>query len=56
MKIQIIHVYFVILTKVGVLMKMMLMQVMIYPVSELHCLVIPKRHIKDYFDLTNEEF
>ena len=26
-----------------------------YPVSEFHCLVIPKRHIKDYFDLTNEE-
>ncbi len=26
-----------------------------YPVSEHHCLVIPKRHIKDYFDLTNEE-
>ena len=26
-----------------------------YPVSENHCLVIPKRHIKDYFDLTNEE-
>tara|TARA_B100000963_G_scaffold300904_1_gene273402 strand:- start:1611 stop:1973 length:363 start_codon:yes stop_codon:yes gene_type:complete len=26
-----------------------------YPVSNLHCLIIPKRHIKDYFDLTNEE-
>ena len=26
-----------------------------FPVSEHHCLVIPKRHIKDYFDLTNEE-
>ena len=26
-----------------------------YPVSEHHFLVIPKRHIKDYFDLTNEE-
>ena len=26
-----------------------------YPVAEHHCLVIPKRHIKDYFDLTNEE-
>ena len=26
-----------------------------YPVSELHCLIIPKRHIKDYFDLTDEE-
>ena len=21
----------------------------------MHCLVIPKRHVKDYFDLTNEE-
>ena len=26
-----------------------------YPVSEYHCLVIPKRHIKDYFDLSNDE-
>jgi diadenosine tetraphosphate (Ap4A) HIT family hydrolase len=26
-----------------------------YPVSEGHCLIIPKRHIKDFFDLTNEE-
>ena len=26
-----------------------------YPVSKHHCLVIPKRHIKDYFELTNEE-
>ena len=26
-----------------------------YPVSEDHCLIIPKRHIKDYFDLTNDE-
>ena len=26
-----------------------------YPVSKHHCLVIPKRHIKNYFDLTNEE-
>tara|TARA_B110001452_G_C15010121_1_gene353117 strand:+ start:275 stop:673 length:399 start_codon:yes stop_codon:yes gene_type:complete len=26
-----------------------------YPVSEYHYLVIPKRHINDYFDLTNEE-
>ena len=26
-----------------------------YPVADLHCLVIPKRHVKDYFDLTNEE-
>ena len=26
-----------------------------YPVSKHHCLIIPKRHIKDYFDLENEE-
>ena len=26
-----------------------------YPVSEHHCLVIPKRHIRDYFNLTNQE-
>ena len=26
-----------------------------YPVSEYHCLIIPKRHVQDYFDLTNEE-
>jgi diadenosine tetraphosphate (Ap4A) HIT family hydrolase len=26
-----------------------------YPVTELHCLIIPKRHIKDYFKLTDEE-
>ena len=26
-----------------------------YPVSDHHCLVIPKRHIKDYFDMTNDE-
>ena len=26
-----------------------------YPVSKLHCLIIPKRHIRDYFDLTREE-
>lgn len=26
-----------------------------YPVTDLHCLIIPKRHIKDYFDLTDEE-
>ena len=26
-----------------------------YPVSKLHCLIIPKRHIRDYFDLTEEE-
>ena len=26
-----------------------------YPVSKLHCLIIPKRHIKDFFLLTNEE-
>jgi len=26
-----------------------------YPVSEFHCLIIPKRHIIDYFELTDEE-
>ena len=26
-----------------------------YPVSEHHCLIIPKRHINDYFELTNNE-
>ncbi len=26
-----------------------------YPVSKDHCLIIPKRHIKDYFDLTKDE-
>ena len=26
-----------------------------YPVTEHHCLIIPKRHIRDYFDLSNEE-
>ena len=26
-----------------------------YPVSEYHCLIIPKRHVMDYFELTNEE-
>ena len=26
-----------------------------YPVTEHHCLIIPKRHIKDYFDLSNNE-
>ena len=26
-----------------------------YPVSDYHCLIIPKRHIKDYFDLSNDE-
>ena len=26
-----------------------------YPVSEDHCLIIPKRHIKDYFELSKEE-
>ena len=26
-----------------------------YPVSNLHCLIIPKRHFRDYFDLTNDE-
>ena len=26
-----------------------------YPVSKYHCLVIPKRHIKNFFELTDEE-
>ena len=26
-----------------------------YPVSDFHCLIIPKRHIKDYFDLNKDE-
>ena len=26
-----------------------------YPVSKYHCLIIPKRHISNYFDLTNQE-
>jgi len=26
-----------------------------YPVSEHHSLIIPKRHIKDFFELTDEE-
>ena len=26
-----------------------------YPVSSQHCLIIPKRHVKDYFDLSEEE-
>ena len=26
-----------------------------YPVSKFHCLIIPKRHAKDYFELTNDE-
>ncbi len=26
-----------------------------YPVTENHCLIIPKRHIKDYFNLSNDE-
>ncbi len=26
-----------------------------YPVSKLHCLIIPKRHVMDYFELSNEE-
>ena len=26
-----------------------------YPVSNLHSLIIPKRHLSDYFDLTDEE-
>ena len=26
-----------------------------YPVSEFHCLIIPKRHVIDYFELSDEE-
>ena len=26
-----------------------------YPVSDKHCLIIPKRHIKNYFDLSEKE-
>ena len=26
-----------------------------YPVTKLHCLIIPKRHIKDYFELNKNE-
>ena len=26
-----------------------------YPVSGQHCLIIPKRHVADYFELSNEE-
>ena len=26
-----------------------------YPVTNHHCLIIPRRHVSDYFDLTNEE-
>ena len=26
-----------------------------YPVSEFHILIIPKRHIKNYFELSNDE-
>tara|TARA_B100000287_G_scaffold320013_1_gene303878 strand:- start:40 stop:438 length:399 start_codon:yes stop_codon:yes gene_type:complete len=26
-----------------------------FPVSENHCLIIPKRHIRDYFDLSKDE-
>jgi diadenosine tetraphosphate (Ap4A) HIT family hydrolase len=26
-----------------------------YPISKHHCLIIPKRHLIDYFELTNEE-
>jgi len=26
-----------------------------YPVSEYHCLIIPKKHTRDFFELTNEE-
>ena len=26
-----------------------------YPVSDFHCLIIPKRHVKDYFEMRDEE-
>lgn len=26
-----------------------------YPVTDMHCLIIPKRHVKNYFELTNDE-
>ena len=26
-----------------------------YPVSDFHCLIIPKRHVVDYFELSNDE-
>ena len=26
-----------------------------YPVSEKHCLIVPKRHVKNYFDLSEKE-
>ena len=26
-----------------------------YPVTNFHCLIIPKRHVKDYFDLNENE-
>tara|TARA_E500000178_G_C16969799_1_gene730358 strand:- start:758 stop:1156 length:399 start_codon:yes stop_codon:yes gene_type:complete len=26
-----------------------------YPVSEYHCLIIPKRHVGDYFELSKDE-
>jgi len=26
-----------------------------YPVSEQHCLIIPKRHVADYFELSDDE-
>ena len=26
-----------------------------YPVTEMHSLVVPKRHVKEYFDLTKDE-
>ena len=25
-----------------------------YPVSEQHCLIIPKRHVADYFELSDD--
>ena len=27
-----------------------------YPVSKFHVLIVPKRHVKNYFELSNDEF
>ena len=26
-----------------------------YPLSDFHCLIIPKRHVKDFFEMSDEE-
>ena len=28
----------------------------LYPVSKFHVLIVPKRHVKNYFELSNDEF